>query len=29
MFQFIHHHQGACYLSYAEVTVAKTVRIIS
>jgi len=24
MFRFSHHHQGACYLSFAKVTVAKT-----
>jgi virulence-associated protein VapD len=29
MFRFNHHHQGACYLSSAEVTVAKTIRIIN
>jgi len=23
-----HYHQGACYLSFAKVTVAKTIRII-
>jgi len=25
MFPFNHYHQGACYLSFAKVTVAKTV----
>jgi len=25
MFRFNHHHQGACYLSFAKVTVAKTI----
>jgi len=25
MFRFNHHHQGACYLSFAKVTVAKII----